>query len=246
MGEEDGGGAREGGTAAAVPAGTAQRLLLRLLQRKRERERAAAAAGAEGAGGPSLYGSQGYWEARYRAADLRAAAAKEEWYFGYDVLAALFRRHLDRSDRVLLLGCGMSTLTEDMANDGYADVVGVDYSRECIGRMREEFPESRVEYRVMDVLDLQYADGECGALVDKGTLDTLCQNEDGAAARMLREACRVLRDGGVFLSVSYGDKEDRLPLLLDGSLAWTLRDSCVLRKGRLEYFVYVMERDVRG
>lgn len=238
--DDDGGGA---GERAAVPAGTAQRLLQRLLQRKRERERAAAAA--EGAGDPSLYGSQGYWEARYRAADLRAAAAKEEWYVGYARLGALFRRHLDRSDRMLLLGCGMSTLTEDMANDGYADVVGVDYSHECIGRMREEFPESRVEYRVMDVLDLQYADGECGALVDKGTLDTLCQNEDGAGARMLREACRVLRDGGVFLSVSYGDKEDRLPLLLDGSLAWTLRDSCVLRKGRLEYFVYVMERDVR-
>ena len=93
-----------------------------------------------------------------------------------------------------------------------------------------------VDYEVMDVRALTWADGTLDSVVDKArapfrasaapgrqtraratsqaTLDTLLNLDDGAAAarQMVAEAARVLRCGGVFLCISHDD--GRLPMLM--------------------------------
>ena len=41
-----------------------------------------------------------------------------------------------KEESTVLLGCGTSTLGEDMADDGFSRVRAVDYSEPCIDAMR--------------------------------------------------------------------------------------------------------------
>jgi SAM-dependent methyltransferase len=54
--------------------------------------------------------------------------------------------------RALVVGCGLGDDAELLARLGYA-VVAFDYSPTAIGRARERFPESQVDYVVADLLD---------------------------------------------------------------------------------------------
>lgn len=79
-----------------------------------------------GEGGPESYGEEQYWEQRYRRdASVLAPSDEEilyEWYLPYSALAGLIRPELERRggfhSRVLVPGCGNSSLCEDLATDG--------------------------------------------------------------------------------------------------------------------------------
>lgn len=144
-----------------------------------------------------------------------------EWYVGYDAVKDLLLRYAARDQSVLLLGCGTSTLGEDMAADGFARVAAVDYSEPCIAAMRRvqrarldaaatadtaaaaadgaaadttagpsakpaapapasapSKPACEVDYRVMDVTAMAYPDDALDCVLDKATLDTMCQLDD--------------------------------------------------------------------
>ncbi|XP_019180419.1 PREDICTED: methyltransferase-like protein 13 isoform X3 [Ipomoea nil] len=74
----------------------------------------------------------------------------------------------------------------------------------------------------MDVRDMSaFEAGSFDAIIDKGTLDSiLCGNGSTInAAQMLAEVCRVLKDEGKYVLITYGAPVQRLPLL---------RNSCSL------------------
>ena len=171
---------------------------------------------------------------------------------GYDELEPILQRFTARNHRVLILGCGTSTLGEELAVRGFSRVEAVDYSENAILRMRET-QETRlatharqppvrppphplkVDYRIMDVTKMTYPDRSVDCVLDKATLDTMKQLDDddeddmefsapGAsdkavkpdprshAQRMLRESCRVLKPGGHYVCITYGEPQTRLPL----------------------------------
>ena len=110
------------------------------LKRGEEAEESAAAvregatagtAMADGTEAPS-YASETYWEDRYvaeleEAGGDKVAAATFEWYVGYDRLAPLLRGVCPgamtptgcAAASVLVVGCGNSTLSEELDDDGY-------------------------------------------------------------------------------------------------------------------------------
>lgn len=116
--------------AARERAATAKDLADRL-KRGEEAEELSAAARAGGTDAPS-YASETYWEDRY-VAELEdaggdtVAAATFEWYVGYDRLAPLLRGVCPSATTpagcaatsVLVVGCGNSTLSEELYDDGY-------------------------------------------------------------------------------------------------------------------------------
>lgn len=104
-----------------------------------------------------------------------------------------------------------------------------------------------VAYEVADCRALPYRDAEFDAVIDKGTLDTMMQADAPEPPReMLIEACRVLRPGGVFLSVSYGDAEMRRPELERPELPWTHLFSDTLQVGKATYFIYAYVKRPAG
>ena len=137
--------------------------------------------------------------------NLRKGETNNEWYVGWRVLRPYALDYAARSHRVLLLGIGTSTLGEDMASDGFARVTAVDYSEPAVRLMRRAQqnrlgararaatrgdlePKSldaptpptpfEVDYRVMDVTRMTFADEAFDCVLDKATLDTMCQLDE--------------------------------------------------------------------
>jgi ubiquinone/menaquinone biosynthesis C-methylase UbiE len=88
-------------------------------------------------------------------------------------------------------------------------------------------------------------------VIDKGTLDAVLAekgdkwelDEDVAreAHAYLSECCRVLRAGGTFLYVTFGQPHFRKLCLLDERLAWTLEKTETIGDA-FHYFVYVLKK----
>ena len=144
----------------------------------------------------------------------------------------------------------MLAVSERLYQDGFQNIVNVDYSATVIDQMSrrcppESFPKMswlRADFRSLDML----GDGEFSVVLDKGSLDALWSDggsqwhpseavlSDVSAA--LSECLRVLkRPGGRFISISFGQPHFRLPFMERGG--WKLVSQSVLGL----YYIYVFE-----
>ncbi|KAK8966943.1 hypothetical protein KSP40_PGU012452 [Platanthera guangdongensis] len=155
--------------------------------------------------GTHAYGEPSYWDQRYRQ-----DTGPFDWYQKYKRLAPLFDLYIRRSHRVLLVGCGNSTLGEDMASDGYLDIVNIDISSVVVEAMRQKYEDKpELKYITMDVRDMSaFESSSFDAVIDKGTLDSLMcgQNAHDNATKMLDEIGRVLKNNGVYILVDRTEK----------------------------------------
>ncbi|CAK4199863.1 unnamed protein product [Aphanomyces euteiches] len=85
------------------------------------------------------YGSVDYWDARYMDAGNRASF---EWFFHYKDIAVAFEAYLrrDKSEKILVLGCGTSSLPNDLVKAGYDKITCVDFSGAAIRSMTSRLP----------------------------------------------------------------------------------------------------------
>ncbi|KAI0047848.1 S-adenosyl-L-methionine-dependent methyltransferase [Auriscalpium vulgare] len=160
------------------------------------------------------YGTKDYWEPENSTFD---------WFKKYAEVAPLIREALpDTSARILMLGCGNSTLSEDMYDDGYKNIVNIDYSGVVIEQMRARHHESRpeMEWLEMDIRDLKFASDSFDVAIDKGTMDAMMtakgdvwdppQSVIDDCTKEVDEVLRVLRKGrGVFLYLTFGQPHFR-------------------------------------
>lgn len=142
---------------------------------------------------------------------------------------------------VLQLGCGNSDLSGLLFDAGFRRVSNVDFSPECIARMRlmatergwddaasdskcaaVEGSQGEVDrgfvFRVMDVRALSYPAACFDLALDKGTLDCVSlESDDGerAARDMCAETWRVLRRGGVSVCFSLYPPSKRAAFWID-------------------------------
>lgn len=92
----------------------------------------------------------------------------------------------------------------------------------------------------MDARDLKYPEREFDVVIDKGTLDAiLCGSESAKnAASMLMEVHRVLKRGGLFFLITYGQPMARLPYLERPKYTWTVYHQLI---GKSKY-MYIMKK----
>ncbi len=60
-----------------------------------------------------------------------------DWFKGYKEFRHLVAPHLDPSSRILVLGCGNSSLTFDLCRDGFTCITSIDLSPSVIEKMRQ-------------------------------------------------------------------------------------------------------------
>ena len=111
-----------------------------------------------------------------------------------------------------------------MYEDGYQEITNIDISFTVIKQMIEKYKETipNMTYKQMDVRQLQFQDGAFDCVIDKGTFDSVCCG-DGAgpnAAQMLSEIHRVLKPNGVFICMSFGKDQLRMPYFASGDFEW--------------------------
>lgn len=177
----------------------------------------------------AAYGTAAYWDDRFRR-----DPEPFDWYQRYAGLKELLSKYIRKSDAVLMSGCGSSRLSEEMYEDGYQSIANIDYAAPVIEQMSARHKDKKgMSWQVMDATSLSFGDGVFDCVLDKGTLDSvLCgDNSTANAARMCAEAARVLKPGGNYIIVSYGQPESRLTYLEKDDYRWrvtvhTMRECC--------------------
>ncbi|KAL8204325.1 hypothetical protein R6Q57_009948 [Mikania cordata] len=158
------------------------------------------------------YGDSVYWDARYIN---EASAGSFDWYQRYHALRPFVRKYIPTSSRVLMVGCGNAVMSEDMVKDGYENIMNVDISCVAIEMMRRKYEHvPQLKYLQMDVRDMGFfLDDSFDSVIDKGTLDSLMCGTDApiSASQMLGEVSRILKPGGIYMLITYGDPTVRMP-----------------------------------
>jgi ubiquinone/menaquinone biosynthesis C-methylase UbiE len=110
-------------------------------------------------------------------------------------------RHLKSSDVALDIGCGNGMTTVQFATR-VSRIIGGDCVEEMLVRARAMHARENLEYRVLDILDLQIPDATFDVVIAERCLINLPDWEMQKQA--IREVARVLKPGGRFLmSESY-------------------------------------------
>lgn len=101
--------------------------------------------------------------------------------------------YLDSRARVLDYGCGYGRTLKELAQAGYQNVIGVDFSAAMLARCRQEF--SQVSLIRNDGRTLPFENDSLDAVLLFATLT--CIPQDEAQRTLIAEAGRVLRPGGL-------------------------------------------------
>ncbi|XP_026424414.1 EEF1A lysine methyltransferase 4-like [Papaver somniferum] len=176
------------------------------------------------------YGDGTYWDARY----IKEAGAFD-WYQRYSSLRPFFLKFIPFSSRILMVGCGNAVLSEDMVKDGYEDIMNTDISSVAIEMMKKKYKDiPQLKYMTMDVRDMSFfQDDSFDCVVDKGTLDSLMCGTDAplSAAQMLGEVSRLIKAGGIYMLITYGDPTVRVPHLNRHGYNWKITLYIIPRPG---------------
>lgn len=198
----------------------------------------------------TAYATVQYWNQRY---SQEPDDARYDWFKDYSAIKLVLAPLLQHSDRILMLGCGNSSLSEDMYKDGYKNIVNIDFSEVVIENMRkkcgEEMPE--MDWLVMDVLDMsQFPDASFDVAIDKGTMDALmCEKGDvweldpkvaEVCHKMCSEVSRVVKPGGRYIQITFGQPHFRRKILTKPEYGWDLQVTTIGEC--FHYFVYSMTK----
>ena len=118
------------------------------------------------------YKLQKYWDERFSKED------NFEWCKSYVDFKELIQKHVRWSDRILMLGCGNSRLSEDMYNDGYRNILNIDFSPVVIENMKRKCQGLvDMQWIVMDITKMAFAPSSFDVVIEKATLDALLVGE---------------------------------------------------------------------
>ncbi|XP_022896597.1 methyltransferase-like protein 13 [Olea europaea var. sylvestris] len=179
------------------------------------------------------YGDALYWDARYIQ---DANSGSFDWYQRYSALRPFVRKYISLTSRVLMVGCGNAVISEDMVKDGFEDIMNIDISSVAIDMMRKKMifvSLTHVDMQ-MDVKDMSFfPDESFDSVIDKGTLDSLMCGTSAPinAAQMLGEVSRLLKPGGVYMLITYGDPTVRMPHINRPVYNWKVELYVIPRPG---------------
>lgn len=129
-----------------------------------------------------------------------------------------------------MVGCGNSELSEQLYDVGYRQLTNIDISETVVSHMNQRNAEHRPDltFQQLDATQTGFESGSFQAALDKGTLDAMASEEDGAlAGRMLAEVGRVLAVGGRYVCITLA-QEHVIKLAVEHfAQGWAVRIHCL-------------------
>lgn len=192
-----------------------------------------------------------YWEQRYSD----ETQSDFDWFKTYDDLRPLFDELIPlRTSRILMLGCGNSTLSPSMHDVGYTEIVNIDYSSTLINKMSSRYPDQK--WLTMDIAELNQTQniealggqGSFDIALDKGTMDALMAEGKGSSPwnpgekvvqdveSMLKGVDGLLKEGAKMIYITFGQPHFRRKYL-EAIEGWTVETRTL--GDMFHYFVYV-------
>uniref|UniRef100_A0A8C4DJ52 eEF1A lysine and N-terminal methyltransferase n=1 Tax=Dicentrarchus labrax TaxID=13489 RepID=A0A8C4DJ52_DICLA len=173
------------------------------------------------------FSSAEYWERFFKKRGEKAF----EWYGDYNKLCGVLHKYIKVQHKVLVVGCGNSELSEQLYDVGYKHLTNIDISETVVTHMNQRNTERRpgLTFQQVDATQTPYEDASYQAALDKGTLDAMASEEEGALARnMLTEVGRVLSVGGRYVCVTLA-QESVIKLAVEHfvQLGWAVRLHCL-------------------
>lgn len=193
---------------------------------------------------------------------LRGTGDNFEWYAEWPNLQASLLDHLgDRGAaaevgtalEILVPGCGSSALSERLYDVGFRRITNIDFSRVVVADMLRRHARARPEmrWRVMDMTDMQFADGSFDVVLDKGGLDALMEPGAGTnlGTKYLNEVKRVLKSGGKFVCLTLAESHVLVLLLSEFRFGWYMSIQAIASqssKSAFQTFMVVMVKGKMG
>lgn len=168
---------------------------------------------------------QSYWEQFFSK-----RSTPFEWYGQYTDLCHILHKYVKTSSKTLVVGCGNSTLSENLYDAGIHDIINIDISEVVVKKMAARNFEKRpkMSFAQMDMLEMSFDNGSFDCIIDKGTLDAIYSNTDDVTVtkvgRMWDEIGRVLKTGGRYMCITLAQQHILSSLLQRfSSGGWLLR-----------------------
>ncbi|KAJ2771492.1 Protein-lysine N-methyltransferase efm4 [Coemansia nantahalensis] len=189
----------------------------------------------------SQLGCKEHWDKVYdrELANFHESGEAGEVWFGEDVALKMVDwvcdNVSDKGARILDVGCGNGHLLAELADSGFTDLTGTDYSPQAIELARNVAGGSHaIRFEVQDFLDAAdvariAGDGGFDVVLDKGTYDAISLKPQDAAGGPAVDQAAIdaypqsvaasLKDSGVFLITSCNWTEDELTARFSGLFA---------------------------
>ncbi|KAL1491714.1 hypothetical protein ABEB36_012271 [Hypothenemus hampei] len=150
------------------------------------------------------FSQKDYWDRFFKKRGNKAF----EWYGEYPELASYLHKYLKPQDNILIVGCGNSSLGQDLYDVGCRNVTNIDISKTVIKQMLSQNQKERsgLRYLEMDALNTSFDNEQFSVIIDKGTLDALMSDELDATVenvnKYFSEIQRVLKNTGRYICIS--------------------------------------------
>ncbi|OHS98362.1 Phosphoethanolamine N-methyltransferase-related protein [Tritrichomonas foetus] len=162
------------------------------------------------------YGSADFWDKRYKIEFLPF-----DWYMPWKELQPVIQPYIPaQKEKSLVIGCGNSTMSFDLKNSGFPEVISIDISPAVIEKMKRKHPD--LQWLIMDVADLKFDENYFDIIFDKGTIDAITCSDDAKTLvkKSSQECFRVLKPNGIMFMVTYEKPNVRLSLMKRTKVPW--------------------------
>jgi EEF1A lysine methyltransferase 4 len=188
-----------------------------------------------------LYKTKEYWDDRFQTEE------SYDWLLTYQHMKQNITYFLKPEHKILIVGCGNSTFSADLYDDGFHNIVNIDFSKIVIDRMAEaNKSRPHMTWLEMDMCDLKFDDSSFDVVIDKATMDALLVDEGSvwdpethiitSVDKMCRDISRVLSTQGVFLQISFSQPHFRTKYLIGQRIQNTVSDPYVAAVGFAELY----------
>lgn len=104
-----------------------------------------------------------------------------------------FEKYVKKDSAILDVGCGYGRTLAQLYDNGYKNIIGIDFARNMIERGREQFP--YLDLRVKEDERIALPDNSVDAVILFAVLTCIVNNEEQRG--LIAEIKRVLKPGGI-------------------------------------------------
>lgn len=162
---------------------------------------------------------QEYWDSRFESEE------EYDWLCTYPNICEYIFPFIKNSDKILIVGCGNSSFSANLYDDGFKNITNIDYSGNVVRAMAAKYSTIKPEMKwiEMDMLALNFDSTSFDVVIDKAAMDAVMVDEGDlwhpneeciqSAHQICLGIAKVLKDTGIYLQISFAQPHFRTKYL---------------------------------